>query len=81
MLDLTVFVMTQFRQLVNCCPDTPILSSASPVHEDFLPAINNCSSDHELVEGVLKTVEVRTNNIKIYRNKDNHSIFSSYMVV
>ncbi len=81
MLDLTVFVMTQFRQLVKCCPDTPILSSASPVHEDFLPVINNCSSDHELVQGVLKTVEVRTNNRKIYRNKGIPSIFISYMVI
>eukprot|EP00112_Aurelia_sp_Birch-Aquarium-sp1_P018771 Seg453.13 transcript_id=Seg453.13/GoldUCD/mRNA.D3Y31 product=Midasin protein_id=Seg453.13/GoldUCD/D3Y31 len=58
LLDLTVYVMKQFRLLVKCCPQTKHTEGSSPIPDEMLPPVNNLSIEDEDMKKLLQTVEM-----------------------
>ena len=58
LLDLTVYVMKQFRLLVKCCPDSKQSEGSSPIPNKMLPPVNKLTTEDEDMMKLLQTVEV-----------------------
>eukprot|EP00794_Sanderia_malayensis_P000585 gene585-1245_t len=68
-LDLTIYVVMQFRQLMNSCPASHARATESPLSADSFPLINSCCSEDELVKRTLENIETILGKTKEAKGK------------